>query len=125
MNCNLESELSFVDPIRFALLLVPLTEGFQIQRQWRAHPRRSLSMITDLIVGVGMYQSAERTSIYHQPADECSELRWGEDIDLKLNGRRVSNCLRHLDTLIPIALTYLEHGDWMRTNWSIEDLVDT
>jgi hypothetical protein len=25
---------------------------------------------------------------------------------LKINGRRVSNCFRHLDTLITIALTY-------------------
>jgi hypothetical protein len=99
MNCTSESKLGFVDPIRSALFLVPLTEGFQMQRQRRAHPRRSLGMITDLIVGVGMYQSAERTSIDHQPADKCSELHWGEDI-------------------------HLEHCDWMRADGSIEDFIN-
>jgi hypothetical protein len=55
-------------------------------------------MVAEFIVRIGMYQSAERAPIYHQPADECSKLRWVEDIDL-------------------------EHSDWMRSDRSIEDFV--
>ena len=56
-------------------------------------------MIPNLIVGVGMDECAQRSSIDHQPSDKSAELLGREDVDF-------------------------EHADGMGTDGFVPDFVD-
>jgi len=76
-----------------------LPEHFRTQRQWLPHPRRSLRMVPQLIVRIGMNKRRQWTPVDHQPRNESSKLLWSEEIHLK-------------------------HAYWMRAQRLIPDFVD-
>jgi hypothetical protein len=51
-----------------------LMEHLQVQRQWLSHPCRSLCMISEFIVSVGMNQCREHSSVDDQPWNESTKL---------------------------------------------------
>ncbi len=75
--------------------------GKKGQIQWHlfTHPGRSLRVIPFLVIGVGMHENTQRTAVDDQPRNERAELSGGEHVDL-------------------------EHGQRMRTDGTIPDLVN-
>ena len=88
---------------RLVSFFVPTCKRFSQppQHQWQrlTHPRRPLRVIPDLIVGIGVDQCAQGSSVDYKPGYKSTKLLRCEDVDF-------------------------EHAEWMWSDGFVPDFVD-